>query len=358
MNIRLSILQIGVILLMSQLVACGSPSSPAAVSTAGPTSTTVAPTPVSASTAILVTTSTAQARPSLELVWEIGGDPDPFDTPVGVAVDAQGNIYVMDTNNFRVQKFDSEGNSLQMWGSEGSGDGQFLNDVLVLNEYEGHLAVDTQGNVYVLDPKNFRIQKFDSNGNYLTQWGTEGDGNGQFRQPFDITVDRENNIYVADVIKSTVQKFDKTGKFLLHWGKEGYNDGEFSTHGDLKLFSVAVVPDGNVLVTDATGRLQKFDSNGQFLSKVTPEPIDSEAISFWRIAVDNQGNIYIADWYNERIVKLDPEGKALVAWSGSDVGIDRFVSTTDIAVDEQGNIYLTDSTEDLVRKFRQPGFHP
>ena len=324
---------------MSQLVACSSSSSPATVSD---------------STTIAVDTDTAAIYPALELVWEISGDSHPFDALVGVAMDPQGNIYVTDTNNFRVQKLDSEGNSLQMWGSEGSGDGQFLNDVLVPNEYEGHLAVDTQGNVYVLDTKNFRIQKFDSNGNYLAQWGAEGDGNGQFRQPFDIAIDRENNIYIADVGKSTVQKFDETGKFLLHWGKEGYNDGEFSTHGDLKLFSVATAPDGIVLVTDSTGRIQKFDSNGQFLSKVSPEPIDSKAISLWKITVDNQGNIYVADWYNERIIKLDPEGQVLAAWSGSDVGIDRFVSMPDIAVDEQGNIYLTDSTENFVRKFRQP----
>ena len=64
------------------------------------------------------------------------------------------------------------------------------------------------------------------------------------------------------------------------------------------------------------------------------------------------------DWYGNRIVKLDPEGKALAAWSGSDVGVDRFVNVQDIAVDQEGNIYLTDSTEDLVRKFRQPAFPP
>ena len=334
MNLRLPVVKFCVSLLMSQLIACGPLSFPAA-----------APVKVSISTAIPVVIDPASARLVLELVWEISGDPNAFDVPVGVAADVEGNIYVMDTNNFRIQKFDSKGNFLLMWGSQGSGEGKFGDS---LDAHDGHLAVDRQGNVYVVDLKNVRIQKFDSNGNYLTQWGTEGLGEGQFTHPFDIAIDQENNIYISDVGSNTIQKFDQTGQFLLRWGKTGYNAGEFSD-----VYSVAIAPEGNVLVTDSTGRIQKFDSNGQFMSTIMPEPVDNQGVFLWNIAVDNQGDIYVADWYGNRIVKLDPEGKALAAWSGTDVGVDRFVNVQDIVVDEQGNIYLTDSTEDLVRKFRQ-----
>jgi DNA-binding beta-propeller fold protein YncE len=324
------------ILLMSQLVACGSPGFP-----------TADPITFSVSTAVpVVPPYTAPAHPSLELSWEMSGGRNQFNVPAGVATDAAGNLYVMDTNNSRVQKFDSQGNFVLMWGSAGNEEGQFGD---ILDAHEGHLAVDTQGNVYVIDLKNLRIQKFDSNGNYLIQWGTEGNGEGQFTHPFDIAIDSQNNVYVSDIGTSTIQKFDETGRFLLRWGKFGYNNGEFSD-----VYSVAIAPDGNVLVTDATGRIQKFDSNGQFLSTINPEPIDNQGIFLWNIAVDDQGNIYAADWYGKRIVKLDPQGRALAAWSGSEAGIDRFVNMQDIAVDQQGNIYLTDGTEDLVRKFRQP----
>ena len=339
MNIVLPIVKVCMILLMSQLLACSPLSFPAA-----------APIEVSISTAIPVVIDTASARLPLELVWEISGDPNALDVPVGVAADAEGNIYVMDTNNFRVQKFDSKGNFLLMWGGEGSGEGQFGD---ILDAHEGHLAVDTQGNVYVIDLKNFCIQKFESNGNYITQWGTEGLGEGQFTHPFDIAIDKQNNIYISDVGSNTIQKFDQMGRFLLRWGKAGYNDGEFSD-----VYSLAIAPNGNVLVSDSTGRIQKFDSNGQFMSTSNPEPVDNQGVFLWNIAVDKQGSIYVADWYGERIVKLDPEGKALAAWSGSDAGIDWFVNMQDIAVDQQGNIYLTDGTEDIVRKFRQPAFHP
>jgi DNA-binding beta-propeller fold protein YncE len=339
MNMRLSTTQIFVILLVSQLVACVSPSLPAAD-----------PIPVSVSNAMPVVITTSQAHPPLELIWEMRGDPNPFDVPVGVDADAEGNIYVMDANHFRVQKFDSQGNFLLMWGSEGSGEGQFGD---ILDAHEGHLAVDTQGNVYVIDLKNLRIQKFDSNGNYLTQWGTEGDDEGQFTHPFDIAIDDQNNIYVSDIGNNTIQKFDAAGRFLLRWGKTGYNNGEFSD-----VYSVAIAPDGNVLATDATGRIQTFDSHGQFLSMIFPEPVENQSAFLWSIVVDNQGNIYVADWYGERILKFDSEGKALATWHGPDVGIDWFVNMQDIAVDEQGNLYLTDGTEDLVWKFRQPTFHP
>lgn len=334
MNRRFTVMQFVVIVLMSQLVACGSPGFPAA---------DLPEVPISIGIPVLM--DSIQARPALESTWEISGDSKAFNVPVGVAADAEGNIYVMDTNNSRVQKFDSEGNFLLTWGSEGSGEGQFGD---ILNPREGRLAVDTQGNVYVIDLKNSRVQKFDSNGNYLTQWGTKGYSEGQFTEPFDIAADQHNNIYVSDAGNNTIQKFDETGRFLLRWGGYGHEHGEFSD-----VYSVAIAPDGSVLVTDSTGRIQKFDSNGRYLSTMIPEPVDNQSVFLRSIAVDNQGDIYVADWYGQRIVKFDPEGKALAAWTGSNVSVDWSFNMQDIAVDQQGNIYLTDGTKDLVRKFRQ-----
>lgn len=338
MHRRVLVIQVCVIVLMSQLGACNaqSPASPVPAP----------PTAVSASTTV-----PAQPSPPLELIWKTTGDPSPFKGPVGITVDAQENIYVMDAGNSRVQKFDTAGNFLLMWGSEGSGDGQFQNDTA--NRHSGRLAVDSQGNVYVLDTKNFRVQKFDTNGGYLAQWGTEGDGEGQFRETLDIAIDQQDNVYVSDLGNNTVQKFAETGKFLLRWGGEGYNDGEFTNVG-----SVAIVPDGNVLVTDDTNRIQRFDSNGQFRSKITLEPIDNKAVTNWVMTVDDHGDIYIADFYGGRLVKLDPEGKPLGTWSGPDAGTQDFTFSIDIHVDEQGNIYITDSTDNLVQKFRQPTFRP
>ena len=86
-----------------------------------------------------------------------------FSNPSGVAVDSSGNVYVADTGNNRIQKFDSSGGFIAKWGSSGSGDGQF--------SYPSGVAVDSSGNVYVADTSNQRIQKFNSSGGFITKWG-------------------------------------------------------------------------------------------------------------------------------------------------------------------------------------------
>jgi len=284
----------------------------------------------------------------LEPVWEITGDPNPLNKPVGVTVDQDGNIYVMDTENSRVQKFDSNGQFVLMWGSQGSEEGQFQN--ASPQGWLGHIAVDTQGDIYVIDVNNFRIQKFDGSGSFQIQWGAEGTGDGEFRFiPFDITVDMQDNIYVCESASAhRVQKFDANGKFLLAWGKTGDTDGEFST-GDT--CTVASDPAGNILVADNSGRIQKFDANGQFLSKITLPPVNNAFVSIWNMDVDNQGNIYVGDATHAQIIKLDSDGRILAIW---ELGEAASNDLQDIAVDAEGNIYISDTLNNIVKKFQQP----
>ena len=121
-----------------------------------------------------------------------GSDDGQFNNPRGVAVDSSGNVYVADSNNYRIEKFDSNGTFLAKWGSNGSGDGQF--------KYPDGVAVDSSGNVYVADTNNYRIEKFDSNGTFLTKWGSIGSGDGQFKDPYGVAVDSSGNVYVADTL--------------------------------------------------------------------------------------------------------------------------------------------------------------
>jgi len=91
------------------------------------------------------------------------------------------------------------GTFLLKWGTNGTGPGQFI-------EHED-LVADNAGNIYVVDPQNYRVQKFDSNGNFITTWGTYGSGDGQFDNPRGVAVDSSGDVYVADVGNSRVQKF-------------------------------------------------------------------------------------------------------------------------------------------------------
>jgi DNA-binding beta-propeller fold protein YncE len=123
-----------------------------------------------------------------------------FDEPNGIAVDSRNNVYVVDEENDRVEKFTSNGNYLTQWGSAGSGNGQF--------EFPVGIGVDSSNNVYVADQGNDRVEKFDSNGNYLTQWGSSGSGNGQFSSPLGVAVDSTGNfIYVADYGNDRIEVF-------------------------------------------------------------------------------------------------------------------------------------------------------
>ncbi|MCL4297056.1 MAG: zf-HC2 domain-containing protein [Anaerolineae bacterium] len=283
-----------------------------------------------------------------EFVWKISGDPNPLSHPSGLGIDAQGNIYVVDTGNNRIQKFDSEGQFLMMWGSPGSGEGQFNFIVPKGAGAAGDVAVDSQGNIYVADSGNTRIQKFNAEGQFLTQWGSPGAGDGQFQIPFGLAIDEQDNVYVVDD-NAYLQKFDGQGQFLIKWGGAGFRDGEFSI-----LRFAAADGQGHIYVTDrGTGRIQKFDRNGQFLGKWGSAGLeDGQFAGANGIAIDEQGYVYVTDLGNPRVQKFDSRGKFLFNWGSQGQGDGQFGIPADIAVDRQGNIYISDYDSSTIQKFR------
>jgi tripartite motif-containing protein 71 len=85
------------------------------------------------------------------------------------------------------------------WGSQGEGDGQF--------HFPTDVALDSSDNVYVADTNNNRIQKFDSEGTFITKWGSRGEGDGQFNNPTGVALDYSDNVYVVDANNNRIQKF-------------------------------------------------------------------------------------------------------------------------------------------------------
>jgi sugar lactone lactonase YvrE len=285
----------------------------------------------------------------VEFVSLITSGPDPLHWPSGMTLDAQGNLYVADTMNHRIQKFDRDGQLLATLGSEGSGDGQF-NFVLGDPNHNlpgAGLAVDAQCNLYVTDMGNTRIQKFDSNGNFLLKWGSSGREEGQFVRPFDLTVDAQGNVYVIDdriTGVGPIQKFDSSGNFLARFGEGLIADpGLITVDGQGNLY----VPDvayGTILKLDHNGiLLATWGSNGSSKGQFQ-EPLGVE--------VDGEGNIYVVDSFNHRIQKLDRNGNFLFEWGirGSEDG--QFIEPYGIRVDSQGNIYVSDRVNNRIQKFR------
>ncbi len=210
---------------------------------------------------------------------------------MGIAVDNSGNIYVSSRNIHEIIKFDSSGNYVTKWGSQGDGDSQF-------NAPEG-LAVDSQGNVYVCDSDNHRIVKYTSDGTFLDKFGSQGHADGYFQYPVDIAIDSENNMIIAEQWNNRIQVLDSNGTFVRKWGNWGYGDGEFQCARGIALDS-----QGNVYLADeCNNRISKFSSDGTFITKWGSFGSGEGQLQNPRdVAVGSSGNVYVADHSNQRIM--------------------------------------------------------
>jgi sugar lactone lactonase YvrE len=330
------------LLLVGLLTACSGNITTPQPSVATPT-TTAPPTTAITSTVAPIIWAGNHPTVQMDLIETITASPMPLLEVRGVALDQEGDLYVVDKGNSRVLKFDRTGKFLMQWGSQGTGDGQFV----MTGNGAGFVAVDSQGDVYVTE--NNRVQKFDSNGKFLTKWGTQGAGDGQFSLALGIAIDPQNNVYVVDIHNNDIQKFDGSGKFLLKWGGKGLGEGQFSGPT-----AVAIDAQGNVLVAEVfSGRLQKFDSNGKFLSLANLGAVDTLFIGPISMAVGNQGQIYLGEYAWGRVVEFDSSGKLLAAWGNTGTVQEKMSEAGGLAIDKDGTVYVADAFNHRVLKFRQ-----
>ena len=254
---------------------------------------------------------------------------DPFD----VAVDTSGNLYIADDQNNRIRRVDSSGNITTVAGTGVSGyggDGGPATEA-VLNSPVG-VAVDTSGNLYIADSGNHRIQRVDTMGTITTVAGTgeqgeSGDGGpataALLSDPFDVAVDTSGNLYIADTRNDKIRRVDTMGIIttVAGTGAGGYfGDGGLATNAWVyRPRGVAVDSSGNIYIADTLNdRVRQVDTMGIITTVAgTGESgyggdggLATAAVLYFptRVVVDSSGKLYIADTNNSRIRRVDTSG--------------------------------------------------
>jgi len=259
--------------------------------------------------------------------------------PQQIAVDDERNIYVADTGNSRIQKFTSDGEFLSSWGTNGFENGELQSPV--------GIAI-YENNVYVVDEMQNTIQKFDNDGNFILKWGGLGSENGQFIEPQGITINSSGVVYVADSMNHRIQTFTSDGEFLSSFGKSGYGDGKLKNPVD-----VAVYGDFIYVSDPGNYKIEKYTSDGIFLKSFDYNFAGANVRPGGLIA-DPNGDIYFVDAVKYRVVKMNSDGKTITTWGNLGVGNGKFLEPKDLVLDNLGYLYVLDSAQGLIQKFETP----
>lgn len=262
--------------------------------------------------------------------------------PWGLTVDGDGNTYVVDGTNHRIEVFNHADTYVRDFGSSDAGDFElyFPKDVEVLAD----------GSIVVASQNTQRIKKFNSTGTaLLKEWGSNGSGNEQFTSPQYLAIAPDGSLWVSDWGLKRLQHFQDDGTFIGIIANSGATNGLFTTP-----YAVDFDASGNIYVFDSTGRVQKFNSSGTYIS--TPIAANTVAEgSMYHMAIDRiTGNIYLSSDYN--VTAFTSEGVYINTLgnhgaNGSAGAPGDFNHARGMAFDSNGYLYVTDLLNDRVQKF-------
>lgn len=258
------------------------------------------------------------------------------------------------------------------WGGYGYVDGRFMNP--------NAIAVDKEDNVYVTD-ETCRIQQFTPDGEFIRKWESCGLGTENPIEPDDIGIDDDGNVYVlsydalaiSDIVVQrfcNVQKFSPEGELIAKWGNAGTEDGQifmpagFAVDGEGNVFVVDWYADLPTFLTTyyITCRIQKFTSDGEFLSKWEASgSLMNFDMAFFispfggSLAVDSEDSVYVLNAVPPLVKKIITDSELSAGWAFATLEEDIAPFTSDVAIDGAGDIYVSFFIPGYVKKFTPGG---
>jgi len=277
-----------------------------------------------------------------------GGGPGQFGPIAGLATDAAGNVYVVDSEHDRIEKFTAEGELITQWGRRGSalGDFNFGSSEDYTKPPGGGIAV-AGDYVYVADSGNNRIERFNLEGGEPMQWGGHGDGPGQFSYPRGLAAN-ESEVIVADDDNHRLEKFTPEGVYEGSVGSYGTGPGQFGFP-----YGVALDAAGDVFVADdINDRIVKLSPQLAYVTAWGGFGSKPGQLAFPRaLASDPAGDTYVADTANDRIEVFDANGDYLRTFGVSAYGPGLLTAPRGLAVDPTGRLLVSDTDGNRVEQF-------
>jgi sugar lactone lactonase YvrE len=296
-----------------------------------------------------------------------------FSDPFGIVVDSKGNIIIADSGaSNRIRRITPQGNVETLAGSdEGFADGNALQ--AKFNTPSG-LAVDTDDNIIIADTSNNRIRKLDKKGQVTTIAGSGIAGykdgaaaDAMFDAPIGVAVDEQGNVFVADTYNDRIRKISKDGQVstVAGSGIAGYKYGQALEASFDTPCGIAVDKQGNLFVADTGNRaIRQITLQGEVTTIAGGWMTESDAmvggeVQYSRptgIVITQDGFLFVTDKGNDYISQIYPDGQShyYAGWItgfADATGVDaKFNSPSGIAVDNQGHLYVTDTQNYFIRR--------
>jgi len=291
---------------------------------------------------------------TLEAQWgSFGGGHSQFGPIGGIAVDASGAVYVVDSSHNRIEKFGPGGEYITSWGKHGSEPGQFSfgSSQDPTKPPGGGIAVNGRY-VFVADSGNNRIERFNLQGREAMVWGTKGSGPGQLNYPRGLAAN-ESEVVVADDDNHRVEVFTTEGAYVAEAGSQGKGPGQFGFP-----YGVALDAAGDIYVADDLNhRVVKLNPQLGFAGAWGGFGNKPGQFAFPRaISADPAGDTFVADTANQRVQVFDSSGDYVRTIGISSRGPGELTAPRGLATDPTGRLLVSDTTNDRIELFPSPGF--